>query len=1034
MMGGLGSFGTGSSSTLSPLAPPFTVDRPSSKLNPGLTVQAPRAFGDFADFPPNSSADNWLHLHPPASVSDTESIGYGYSSSHPPRTHLPSVNPAHVLSYDSEVVATNLLGPETYYPPFQVPTETSPAVDFSSKLSGFGYASKWAGSWSGTFEGERKDVDSRLQWQERGAKAIFTNYGTPVSQGGFSPMALAESEEAPGITQEGSFNPFAKTVQLGPRGVGSEWVDFRFSEDNSSCFRPWNGITVTCSDSAIHEPHLPMVGSVSFLNARDHFEPQTSSYARSYSQVDSGAMKPTNSSPEYMLPATSSLLAECSHSYLEKVGEALSKPVAYTDEVHTYKSKEDSLTFVSGNNEACIQISDLKKNYSSDEHGPKQINLTLDFSNNAQKGKHELENSALIHPNSFTFTSGVVCHNDSAQTSSETSDQINHAVDSPCWKGLPTSQHSPFAVAFTVPHVPPIKDVPVSCAPPSRKLIDESEIASSPKLYGSLGFQGHVNNEGCSPTSLPNPSSVNFFPTSEYKSTAADKIRSDYFSSQFENMMQSSGGGQDTGNDSVLFGNTKCGLETSEEVPSSTKKDVVASDLFNGVEGHLSFSDEHVSNKTSSRVRICDEISKLIGAFDAAKSCPALKVDAQVLVKMLHNLSELLLSGHFWDIKSLQEPDYETLDQVINNLSTFALVRKVSEPFLELGGSYSVRKSPKQSHQGNFIGKYPAARSGYDSCRDNPQKSSHVSPTSDKKVNDFQGTFFESKADSQKDIGISQALKKALRESVCDQEETSPRTILYKNLWIQAEAAICHMKYEVQLERMKMVMEGSHYSPAKGTSMCMEKLSAANDFQYESTILGSSDEKKPSESIIHHDYCRQNSVLRESTHEASMNNGVTDVDSSVLARLRILKSRNEDRSSPNDVGMQQISKPENNQDNGCVHETVLPQSCSGRKPTTGMVDGTVPASPCFETKQDVGTTNDPLRDLQKLVIHHAFGNGMSSQSFFSGVEDENVASGKNSNSPQDTTAGNMCQLLISGSNSSGSDWEHILKEDVSWQK
>ncbi|KAG9455427.1 hypothetical protein H6P81_008331 [Aristolochia fimbriata] len=1083
MKGGLGSFPTGSTSTLSPLAPPFTVDRPSSKLNLSLTVQSPHAFGDFTDFPPSSSTDNWLHLHPPASVSGTDSIlgtGYGYSGSQPQRTHIPSVSRAHALPYDSEVVEPNLLGPETYYTPFKVPTEGSAATDFSSKLSAFGYSSKWAGSWGGSFDDDNKDVDSRFQWKEPRGKEIFTNYKTPVSQG-LSPVAMAESEETPGTGKKSSFNPFGKTVQLGPRGAGSEWVGLGYPEDNSNCFSSWNG-----ADSAIQESRLPMPGSVPVLHARDHFNPQTSSYARSFSQVDSGAMNTTHVSPEYLLPTTSNLLS--SSSYLEKVGGVLSNPVSYSnDELYTYRSEDDPLTLVSGKNESTFHTSDVKKSYSADDHCSKEINFTLDFSNHALVGKPELENPALLHPNTFTFASGVVCHNDSAQTASETSDQINHAVDSPCWKGLPTSQHSPFAVAFTSPYVPSVKEVPFSCASPTRKLIDEAEIVSSPKLNGSLSFLENVNNEDFSSTSLQKPSPVDLFPTLECKPTTADEIKSDHFRSQFGNMVHSYGGSQDTRNDSVLFGNTKGDLET---VPVSAKVSVVATNLFHCLEGRVSegsFSDEHVSSKSSSGVRVCDE-TKLVGASDAAKSCPAVKVDAQVLVKMLHNLSELLLSGHFSDIKSLQEPDYETLDHVIKNLSTFALVREVREPFLEFGGSNFVRKFSDDPQQGIFSGKYPVARSGYDSHNDNQQRNSRVAPTFDKKVNCVQGSSFESKVDSQKDIGITQALKKALNESVCSPEESSPQTMLYKNLWIEAEAAICRMKYEVQLERMKMVMEGNHYSPAKASvndasrnSTRMDK----DDLWCENTILAPSEENKSSENTIIQDYCGQNSILRDNAyeasmncgheasmnsgheasmnsahegsksstdeasmnrayearvntaHEASMNNKTRDVDSSVLARFRILMSRIENSSSAEDEGKQQISTPVDIQGSVGLHETSLAQSYLERKPNTSLMDETVLAPHCFETKQDVGATNNLAGDPQNVVSHHLSGNGMSSLSALirEGANHETVVPHKNLLAPKDTAAGNpRSQLLVSGSNSSGSDWEHVLKEDISCLK
>lgn len=52
-----------------------------------------------------------------------------------------------------------------------------------------------------------------------------------------------------------------------------------------------------------------------------------------------------------------------------------------------------------------------------------------------------------------------------------------------------------------------------------------------------------------------------------------------------------------------------------------------------------------------------------------------------------------------------------------------------------------------------------------------------------------------------------QALKKVLGENFNDDDEkTHPRTLMYKNLWLEAEAALCAVNYKARFNRMKRDM------------------------------------------------------------------------------------------------------------------------------------------------------------------------------------------------------------------------------------
>ncbi|CAK7357506.1 unnamed protein product [Dovyalis caffra] len=54
---------------------------------------------------------------------------------------------------------------------------------------------------------------------------------------------------------------------------------------------------------------------------------------------------------------------------------------------------------------------------------------------------------------------------------------------------------------------------------------------------------------------------------------------------------------------------------------------------------------------------------------------------------------------------------------------------------------------------------------------------------------------------------ITQAIEKALVGRHQPEEEENPQVLFYKNLWLEAEAALCSMKYKACVLGMKTEME-----------------------------------------------------------------------------------------------------------------------------------------------------------------------------------------------------------------------------------
>jgi hypothetical protein len=57
---------------------------------------------------------------------------------------------------------------------------------------------------------------------------------------------------------------------------------------------------------------------------------------------------------------------------------------------------------------------------------------------------------------------------------------------------------------------------------------------------------------------------------------------------------------------------------------------------------------------------------------------------------------------------------------------------------------------------------------------------------------------------------------KVLSENFDYEEEIQPQSLLYKNLWLEAEAELCSINYKARYNRMKIEMEKSESHKAKG--------------------------------------------------------------------------------------------------------------------------------------------------------------------------------------------------------------------------
>ncbi|XP_076907002.1 uncharacterized protein LOC143563322 isoform X2 [Bidens hawaiensis] len=220
-------------------------------------------------------------------------------------------------------------------------------------------------------------------------------------------------------------------------------------------------------------------------------------------------------------------------------------------------------------------------------------------------------------------------------------------------------------------------------------------------------------------------------------------------------------------------------------------------------------------------------------------------LDVNMVVKALSNLSELLLRLYSNDECALKEQDHKALDHVIANLN-LCMSSKVEQ--VDPAQKCS---SPQQ-------------------ITSNVLREERNTDQFGKNIEELQSAYVRDES-LPKDYNMVQKIKRVLDEDVEIKEDSSYDPLLYKNLWLEAEAELCVSNFKARLHRAKTEM---------GKSKALDLSEVASDIKKSSTA---------------------SKLLRENVGGKTLNTHVPnislpvvdDVENSVMARFNILKRREE---------------------------------------------------------------------------------------------------------------------------------------------
>ncbi|KAL8538219.1 hypothetical protein ACS0TY_000261 [Phlomoides rotata] len=1099
---GFGTLGNGaegissSTSNLSALAPPFTVDR----LNPRPNSNAFSNYSDSTYAVESFNPHSWQYTPPsapgPEIVIDSPGINSGsiYDSY---RFSAPtSVNPSStqwsVLNSGTQTTRSPFsfgveVEPfEPYYTPYVpalvgedslliedegsrynvVPTSglsvTHSLFDLDLE-SGPQSADCWGfDDWKRV---KRSDIDGSFSSDKANVEGS-SSFINQLYQGGHGSGKRIKSKEDYGVQYHSLSQVSDRKCHT--RSSSTELLEDKSCLEQNAGFVAYNSNRLVTPSSSLYPEFYPPVVSCEMQKNFPNYVSSCSPYEKCFRSVDTpfpGRASVVRASPSVVIrppPATNGKLRQSVTSRKpassENVGGIHGVNFGYNN-----PSKLKDIGFQSSSKIRADSFDASLFNFSKQGNGlvsstsVKELSSPLHSKETSDRKVKARFGSQLPDINvtrSFAMTSDVPVV-DSSEDSSDFIDHHSTAVDSPCWKGAPSSQFSTFDVgAGNSSHAKINIDERYNFGPEEHKnvhLMVDSDFTEN--VEGSKGKEHECAGNG---VALALGRTLDAIRSTKEQSSS-DGAKDTVWISRATNK-----GVELCDGPNML--NNECNLLNLMSV-----FDMKVSDTRHLV-GEEGLTVNYVSDGAAVAVHAAEKVlASPASQEDATEHIikPDPKLDVTAMIKAIHNLSELLQFHLSSDACSLEEDNMETLKHVISNLDS-CLSKKVVQA--------NNNPEPNRSHLGDTSGILGESRNAGTTSGDTRTKIE----AAESKLAWQRNCSFPGKKDEKSlifsplgdDLDITgnddmtKAIKMVLDENFQLSEEMHSRALLFKGLWLEAEAKLCSISYKARFNRMKIQMEEiKHKAPQENehVSDITSHISTSPDpFTIPELSHNARDGPSLDPTIPYV------SVPSTSGH-------ADDVEASVRARFNILKSR-EGNMTPINMGEDQKpgmvdavaesfmdrfnilkSREENSKSIG-LSEEKQPQMIDG---DVGFVMARLNIlklrdNPKMEEEKQPNTINSDfagekylrscirgqLEDETLAVAQTPHQTASLNESNFvscgdiSGYESLNEYHLSVANDPMiRSLKGSMAiDENKSGSHdSSSSDWEHVLKEDFSWK-
>ncbi|KAJ8554224.1 hypothetical protein K7X08_024902 [Anisodus acutangulus] len=830
-MMGLGSLGNGGSSSsfsnLSPLAPPFTVDRSNSK--PGSTYTGSVPFGQqswqpypdpsttgynffpkheivtdsmpttcMPEFTPTdsvkpSSNDLWSTSNPTANVSTETYSGY-YAP------YVPSI-----VTNDSPSAAFNGGSFDVVPNSGNISVNVSSQVDYTQSLSGLEYpVSHWS-VWTKVGDGkqdERKGVNAGVSF----------GYMNCMSQGNSLEGVNIAGEDSSALS--GNFTD--GVLYTGPSSMGH--MDSKPYLPQEPVYPSFNSKTAVGSILPVScQAGLSLGSSNNYLNYENPFTP----HEKFFQPLDSCSRDTTStskSSPVVVIrpaPSGSRFFAQKT----DKTGASNSEKSDVCDLLN--KGEETRLPIdspvegVALGTGPPLDFGKIKDIFFASSSINNQCPSHPCGSNGIEIAVKEGYGSQAPYSSAppVTFT----------EKFSDALDLQNPNEDSPCWKGA-TAFRISLSDSVEAPSPCHFKSK-LECSDfgQSNPLFPPAEHSgrASLKKFGEDNLHSHNVYAGIGLSAPAEGTGTNNYITEEHRTNDVTK-------KTFEHMDLSSSSGvlqfsEDLnkprkGYNLPQYSENDC-LSVDEHKYGPTKHSLAESFVHSGLnlidtlEGGVVALDaaENVLRSPASQ-----EDAKQTQPYERGSSP---KLDVQTLVRAIYNLSELLKSQCLTNACLLDEQEHDALKHAITNLGACTTKKiETKNTMISQHDTFEKFGESRHSYMGTGTG-HPQFMEEvtWNSCglcnqpvhedkSKNNGKTAENSPLLTPPADEL--------GDSNEEQ-LVQAIKKVLNENFLSDERMQPQALLFKNLWLEAEAKLCSLSYKARFDRMKIEMEKHKFSQGK---------------------------------------------------------------------------------------------------------------------------------------------------------------------------------------------------------------------------
>ncbi|KAL3838010.1 hypothetical protein ACJIZ3_022601 [Penstemon smallii] len=348
------------------------------------------------------------------------------------------------------------------------------------------------------------------------------------------------------------------------------------------------------------------------------------------------------------------------------------------------------------------------------------------------------------------------------------------------------------------------------------------------------------------------------------------------------------------------------------------------------------FGEEDVSESGGSVAVLAAEkvLASPASQEDEIKVRSDTKLDISIMIKTIQNLSELLLLHISDDACTLKEEYFETIELIRSNLDSF-MSKKIDVETNEPEPDNLAGDSSKQHGESHNVGSHMNNKAS-DSKLDYPCMSKVKKSCS--KVEKF-AILGDDDVDITKDDDddvMAQAIEKVLDENFkySDEEMDSQAGLLFKSLWLEAEAKLCSISYKARFDRMRIEMEKSRTPKLpKGNNDVAVMVPKAHDSIiseppiqnscFSNTGVHANDIESSVMARFNILKSRENNLKEEQQTKMVDGNSAT---SSIVARLSILKSREESLKASN---LREELQPEMKSEDEMLKDPIIVEHYSG---------------------------------------------------------------------------------------------------------